>query len=404
MSSKNIQIPYQILAQGEQTISYTADTLYCQTMNAPADITLDLYLNNSKVEEKTIKPNYEMNLDNINIDEVIVKLTDNETNFTPTTSISLAGLSGTIYQISATDEYIYVMTSTNFYQLNLDGSVYNNYAFSSLPISPITITNTLQNTTGNHFVIYNGKIYILLISNNDNSYLCIFDINCNFLNNINVNINYPYFTGIHIYNDKIFIGLRNAGKINIYNLNGSLLQIFSVSGYAPIITFSKNIVLSYDVYNFYQYSLDTLNLITSISLPNNDLANIDYSSSINSIFFICFPTVTLMNIFLISGNKLILNTPVVISANAYLCSFVKNGYLVLLTTNGLSIYNQSLKLIYSNSFSTTYLGYQYLTYNSSNIYYISGVSTLNILNYNIKQPVNNPLYPADFNLILGCKC
>ena len=159
MSSKNIQIPYQILAQGEQTISYPADTLYCQTMNAPADITLDLYLNNSKVEEKTIKPNYEMNLDNINIDEVIVKLADNETNFTPTTSISLSGLSGTIYQISATDEYIYVMTSTNFYQLNLDGSVYNSFAFSSLQLSPVTIT--LKNTTGNYFAIYNGKIYIL---------------------------------------------------------------------------------------------------------------------------------------------------------------------------------------------------------------------------------------------------
>ena len=401
MSSKNIQIPYQILAQGEQTISYPADTLYCQTMNAPADITLDLYLNNSKVEEKTIKPNYEMNLDNINIDEVIVKLTDNETNFTPTTSISLSGLSGTIYQISATDEYIYVMTSTNFYQLNLDGSVYNSFAFSSLPLNPITVVSA--GTTENYFAIYNGKIYILLVYSQ--AYLYIFDINCNFLNNINLNINSPYFLGIHIYNDKIFIGLINAGKINIYNLNGSLLQIFSVSGSEPTITFSKNIVLSYDSANFYQYSLDTLNLIITISLPNSLLANINYSSSINSIFFIYYyDNLPNIYIFLISGNKLILNTPVVISANAYLCSFVKNGYLVLLTTNGLSIYNQSLKLIYSNSLSTTNLGYQYFSYNSSNIYYISGASTLNVLNYNIKQPVNNPLYPADFNLILGCKC
>ena len=400
MSSKHIQIPYNLIAQSEQDINYPADSLYANSMNAPTSITLDLYLNNSKVEEKTIKPNYEMNLDNINIDEVIVKLTDNETNFTPTTSISLAGLSGTIYQISATDEYIYIMTSTNFYQLNLDGSVYNSFAFSSLRLSPVV--NITINTTIEYFAIYNGKIYILLVVGYL-SYLYIFDINCNFINNINLNIS-GSFVGIHIYNDKIFIGILGTNYINIYNLNGFLLQKFYVSGSSEAFTFNKNIVLAYNTSNFYQYSLDTMNLISSITLTNSKLANINYSSSINSIFFICFPTTSLMNIFLISGNKLILNTPVVISANAYLCSFVKNGYLVLLTANGLSIYNQSLKLIYSNIFSTSNTGYQYLTYNSSNIYYISGLSTLNILNYNIKQPVNNPLYPADFNLILGCKC
>ncbi len=403
MSSKNIQIPYQLLSQGEQTISYPADTLYCQTMNAPADITLDLYLNNSKVEEKTIKPNYEMNLDNINIDEVIVKLNNSETSFTPMPSINLSSLSGTIYQITATDDYIYVMTSTNFYQLNLDGSVYNSLYFPNLPLGPTTIS--LANRTNKYFVIYNGKIYIPLATNiggTDQLYLYILDINFNFLNDINIPAA-SIFYGIHIYNNKIFIVMNPTNNINIYNLNGSLLQTFSVAGVTPSLMFSKNIALSYDTSYFYQYSLDTLNLITSTLLSNVEIANFNYSTSINSIFFIYYIPSNVY-IMLIQGNQLILNTPVVISAGYYICSFVKNGYLVLLTTNGLSIYNQSLKLVYSNSFSTTDLGEQYLTYNSSNIYYISGTSTLNILNYNIKQPVNNPLYPADFNLILGCKC
>jgi hypothetical protein len=304
------------------------------------------------------------------------------------------------------------MTSTNFYQLNLDGSIYNSITFSSLPLSPAP--PLLGGQTNNSFFIYNEKIYILLkvdISGVGYPYLYIFDINCNFLNNVELNFTAVDYNGIYIYNDKIFTQESNTDNLYIYNLNGSLLQTFSVLGLEPKINFNKNIALCYTTSNFYQYSLDTLNLIASIPQPNVPpaaniaQAYINYSTILNSIFFIYSNSLNVLYIYLISGNRLVLNNPVVVNApNVYLCSFVKNGYLVLLTGNGLSIYNQNLKLIYSNSFTTTNTAFQYLTYNSSNIFYISETSTLNILNYNIKQPVNNPVYPSDFNLILGCKC
>ena len=418
MSSKNIQIPYQLLSQGEQTISYPADTLYCQTMNAPADITLDLYLNNSKVEEKTIKPNYEMNLDNINIDEVIVKMIDNGVKFSANTTYALPTLSGgNIYQITATDNYIYLMTHTYFYQFNLNGSIYKSVDLSSLPLLP---TNNFVGYNPIYFTIVNNNIYIPLVASvgQEVNHMIIytFDINCNLLRYKDIYSSYTSngLTSIYSYNNKIFIGNDGSpSQVYVYDLNCN--YIFSFSPQSSYFSFSGNNIVSLTDSSLTQISLDTYNSIGSIDIGTTNawVLYLLYSQSANlsyCLYLNIVSNVLSINSF-VGDNISQMTSALTISLDniTFMTAFEKFGYLVLITNNGISIYNGSLQLVYSNNVSISGLIGSlpisvYLTSNSSNIYYISGTSTLNILNYNIKQPVNNPLYPADFNLILGCKC
>ena len=415
MSTKNIEIPYQLLTQSAQTVSYPADSLYCQTMNAPSDITLDLYLNNSLTETKTIKPNYEMNLENINIDEVIIKLNDNnETNFTPLTSVSLSDLSGAIYQILATDTYIYVMTSTNFYQLNFDGSINNSFNYSdSSNFNGINILTTDEPLpTSKFFIINNNIIYITFFNSiTYELYIFTYNINLNLIKSINTHVTYvngvPNFTYIHFYNEKIFIYTSSNFSIEIFDLNLNFLQKFKVT--TNYLTFNKNsLFVEVNIDTIVQYSLDSLTMIGSTNVETNNFFNFLYSENLNISYLILLNALGKILIGVGTGNNIsninVNNMKIIsnINNNGFL-SFVKFGYLVILTPTGLYIYNSNLILIYSQIISLTSL-YNFLTYNNSSIYYLSGTNTLNILNYNIPEPINNPNYPNDFNLILGCKC
>ena len=407
MSIKDYQIPYSTLLTQEQDINFAGDAVYAQTMNAPTDITLDFYLNHSKIMEKTIKPNYELNIDTgLCFDEVIVKLNDNETSFTPLSSISLSGLSGTIYQILATDSYIYVMTSTNFYQLNLDGSIYNSFAYSSLPLSPTPSVVTTAN--GKYFDIYNNQIFLALL--HTDTYIYKFDLNLNLLNYVNTTIAGNIF-GLHFYNNKLYLAGNATGYIYVYNLNIELQTSFQVisTNYTFSIVFNNNIALALDnnTAMIYQYSLDTYSLIASLNIPHiYNYIKILYSNTLGSLFLIyginnltIFESINLITGKNIQKNNLSIN--IADSSGAGFNAFEKLGYLVFYNDTGLYIYNSNLKLIYSNLF--TNFNIMSLSYNSSNIYFISNTSTLNVLNYAVKEPVNNPVYPADFNLILSCK-
>ena len=345
-----------------------------------------------------------MNLENINIDEVVVKLRKNELSFMPLSSIDLSGLSGNIYQILTTDSYIYVMTSTNFYQLNLDGSVYNMFTYSSLPLAPISSVSVYGG--GKYFDIINNNIYIFL-QVNYKYYIYLFNSDLNLIKYIHSGNS--LITNIHIYNNKLYVKIHNTEIISIYDLTLNFLQNFIVnvtnSAGEPLAVFNNNLCLVFSITTMNLYSLDSLSSLGSISLTNGGYANLNYSKSINSLFLI-YSSVNLY-INLISGKNITsINTQSSLNVGIgdYICTFEKSGYLVFLNNLGLFIYNQNLKMIYSMLFSTANMGYQYLTYNSSNIYFISGSSTLNVLNYNITEPVSNPLYPADLNLILGCKC
>ena len=157
----------------------------------------------------------------------------------------------------------------------------------------------------------------------------------------------------------------------------------------------------------YEYSLDNLNLLGSININNNGYFNFRYSESLNSSYIIYSYNTIFIN-FILGSRITALNISNSVNnggSSLYnFASFEKSGYFVILTSLGLFIYNQNLKSVYSDLFSTTTQIYQILSYNSSNIYYISDYTTLNVLNYAIKEPVSNPLYPADFNLILSCGC
>ena len=429
MSSKNVEIPYNILAQGIQDINYPANTLYAQTMNAPAPITLDMYLNNHLVDNRVIQPNYELNLENIDINEVKVSMESN----TNLNNIVLSSSFG----------------FTNLYALNYNPN--NNLIYGSVPSTPVTLgaINNLGSIvysytfpTGFHVITQYSQIvidsfnnvYIIAISPSGNYYLFKFNSTLNLIKSVLVPSPF-YYSILSIYNNSIYYIFStdsNTLNINQYSFSLTLINSSQTSNnnLTPLLaqlTVYQNFIYNNVIYYFisyndtgYIYAIDLNNInnskIITFSLPiafNGSSSSIlIYNSNLDIAYLIYGTTDSTTIIFTIQGSDInnfstsnYITLPIDIASgisgicdgnnNIWIFSSSGHSYMLTLSENTYAI---------SKTFSVSRGNFYYISATVSNIIAINNIDAYFFYNPVSQNTINNSNYPNSFNMILGCGC
>ena len=435
MSSKNVEIPYNLLAQGVQTVNYPANALYAQTMNAPAAVTLDMYLNNHLTDNRTIQPNYELNLENIDIDEVKVSMESNFnlSNITLGDTFSLPTGYNIIY--NPNNNLIYTVTSygspLTIEAINSLGNVV--YSYSS------ATTYSINENNFNQIVIDNlNNIYFILIESS-NYYIVKFDSTLNLIKSVLIPTPYNNACILTIYNNNIYyIYASNGSALNIaqYSLSLTLINssqisntnigslIYYLSKYTPFIyngtiyffmagglSIGIGYIYSIDLNNIYNLKFINFNLPISyigstngsifIYNPNTDTTYLIYSNINKNAVIFSFQGNDINN-FSISNYVVfsILITYGLIGTydnNNNIWLFSDNGYGYVLTPNG-TIY------IILKTFSVTTYNFLYISTTSNSVIAINSNNAYFFNNPTSQQAINNSNYANSFNIILGCGC
>ena len=435
MSSKNVEIPYNLLAQGIQTVSYPANSLYAQTMNAPTAVTLDMYLNNHLTDNRVIQPNYELNLENIDIDEVKVSMGNSLdlNNITLSNTLSLPTGYNIIY--NPNNNLIYTVTS---YTSPLTIKAIN--SFGDVVYSYSSAAYYIQQNYFNQIVIDNlNNIYFILISSsNSNYYIVKFDSTLNLIKSVLVPTPYSYKCILTIYNNNIYYiyALEGGDALNIgqYSLNLTLInssQMINANFQTLLISLTA---YSYSMYNDtlyyfiasnnvgYIYSINLNNIYNSkviiFNLPvnNNNVKGdsiIIYNPTLD-ITYLIYSSVSGTTIITASGNDInnfsfsnYINLPTVqLYFNTIgLCDSNNNIWIVSYEGYIYMLQPSENTFIIAKTFTTFSAQFPfYILATSTNIIAIISTDAYIFNNNIVSQPLNNSNYQNSFNMILGCGC
>jgi hypothetical protein len=426
MSSKHIQLPYNLIAESEQDINYPADSLYANSMNAPTSITLDLYLNHSKIDEKVLEPNYELNLENINIDEVKIKevKSSNQLNvgtadFNVNTNRQYASYFNENNQIVYVQHnhniqgYLngalsYTFTTTynieNYYSAFITDSNNNVYLFfnngSNTGILKLTYDLKLINTfyitthynTPSALFYYNNFIYLY----DDYYYFYKISLNGNIIDYLTTNLNPSYNPIIKQYDNILFqLGSTGNPPITLSYIDLDNFTLYQLNSFS-LATGFNSCNFSFDSINnlFYFFQYNTTKFVISVLNINtiNDLINFNPNTYIDITSLITGTGLSILDIYDYDlMTRIDLNGNIIIASYDYIISlnYSNNAYKI----NFIAKAPSSISYIYMLNIGLT-----------NNIYVIFGAYLTKISNYGIVKSINNSLYPNYFNLILSCGC
>ena len=425
MSSKHIQLPYNLIAESEQDINYPADSLYANSMNAPTSITLDLYLNHSKIDEKVLEPNYELNLENINIDEVKIK----EVKSSNQLNVGTAD-----FNVNTNRQYASYFNENNQITYIQNGNNIEGYLNGVLTYTYTTVLNITNNP---YFITDSNNDVYLFFSDSGKTGILKLTYDLKLINTFTITTAYntPYV--LFYYNNFIYLYdnyeilykiTLNGTVINSLNTNllpsysplvkqynNILFQLGSISNspntlsYIDLDNFTYNSLISFtlatgfihgdfsfDSINnlFYFFQYNTTNFVVSVLNINtiNDLINFNPTSYIDITSLISSSGLTIFDIY--DNNLMIridLNGNIIIASYGYIISlnYSNNAYKI----NFIAKPPSSTSNIYMLNIGLT-----------DNIYVIFGTYLTKISNYAIVKSINNNLYGNYFNLILSCGC
>ena len=436
MSSKNVEIPYSLLAQGIQKVSYPADTLYAQTMNAPAPVSLDMYLNNHLTDNRTIQPNYELNLENIDIDEVKVSMETsfNLANIALENSFSISSLVNSIYNPNNNLTYSVSQTTTAvIYAMNSSGTVVYSYTFpTNYQANTLSYSQTVIDNANNIYTIVNNL-------STYNYYIFKFDSKLNLIKSISVPHTYTHKNAqmLFIYNNNIY-HIRNDGSPTVYlgiiqySLNLTLVNSYQINNanfstignvltqypnyiynnmiYCFTVYGTNGYIYSIDLNNIYNFKLITFNLPISAYLggggsvliynPNINTTYLIYSNvNNNEVIIYNFQGSDINNFSISSYVTLSINISngleAIVDNNNNIWIFSAMGYGYILTPNG----NTYIVL---KTFSVSKYMYYYISTTSNSVIVINATNAYFFNNPTLQKTITNPNYQNSFNMILGC--
>ena len=424
MSSKHIQLPYNLIAESEQDIAYPADSFYANSMNAPYPIEIDFYLNHSKTDSKVIEPNYELNLENINIDDVKLK---------EVKSSNQLNVGNIDFNVNSNRQYASYFNENNqivYVQNNYNIQGYLNGALS------YTFTTTYNIENYSAFITDSNNNVYLFFSDSGKTVILKLTYDLKLINTFTITTKYNTPSVIFYYNNFIYLydDYENLYKIS---LNGNIIDYLTTNlypSYNPIIKQYDNILfqlgsdtsqpntLSYiDLDNFTIYQLNSFSLATGLNHCDflfDNINNLFYFFQWNTTKF----TVSVLNINTINDllnfnpktyidiTSLITGTGlniIDIYDNNIMSKIDLNGNIILASYGyviSLKYSNNAYKINFSTKISDSGIIYMLNIGLTNNIYVIDDLTLYKIYNYSIVKSINNSLYPNYFNLILSCGC